>query len=199
MEIGELQATWTQMSEELDKQKRLTNKIVMEMTQQKYKNKFQALAFYETIGAVICFAVALFLIFNFNKLDTWYLLLCGIITLAFILTLPVLTLRGISKIKNLNIAENSYKETVLSYSKAKKRLLTIQQFGIYASFGLMFTTIPVASKILSDKDFFLMEKDVWLYGFISIVLVFLFFFARWGYGCYKRITNSAEDTLRELE
>lgn len=199
MEMEELQATWTQMSEELDKQKRLTDKIILEMTQQKYKNKFQGITFYETIGAVICFTIAIYLIFNFHKLDTWYLMLCGIITFVFILVLPILTLRFLKKIKGLDISESNYKETILLYTKAKNRLLLIQQFGVYASFLILFTTLPVASKLLSNKDFFLMEKGWGLYAFIGLVLVFLFFFARWGYGCYKRITNSAEDILRELE
>ncbi len=199
MEIEELQATWTQMSEELEKQKKLTDKIIMEMTQQKYSSKFQKITTYETIGAVICFAVAVYLTINFYKLDTWYLLICGIITLAIILILPIVTLRSLGRIKHLNIKENSYKKTILGYSKAKKKLLLLQQFSMYASFALMFTTLPVAAKILSNKDFFLMEKDLWLYGFIGIMLVFLFFFARWGFGCYKSITKSAENILKELE
>jgi hypothetical protein len=199
MEIEELQATWTQMSKELEKQKKLTDRIIMEMTQQKYVNKFQKIATYETIGAIICFITAIYLIYNFNKLDTWYLLLCGIVTLTCITVLPILSLRLIGGIKGINITESNYKDTLLRYNKAKKKLLLFQQFTVYASFALMFTTLPVASKILSNKDFFLMEKDVWLYGFIGIVMVFLFFFARWGYGCYRSITNSAENLLKELD
>ena len=199
MEMEELQATWPQMSEELDKQKRLTDKIILEMTQQKYKNKFHGITFYETIGAIICFAIALYLIFNFHRLDTWFLMLCGSITLVFILILPILTLRFLKKIKDVDISESNYKETLFQYTKAKNRLLFIQQFAFYASFAVMFTTLPVASKLLSNKDFFLMEKGLGLYAFIGVVLVFLFFFARWGYGCYKGVTSSAEDILRELE
>ncbi len=199
MEIEELQATWTAMSQELDKQKRLTDKIILEMTQQKYKSKFHGITLYETMGSVICFATALFLVFNFYKLDTWYLMLCGIITLAFLVMLPILTLSTLGKLKNLEISEYNYKETLQKYTKVKNRLLLIQQFGVYASFLLLFTTLPVASKVLSDKDFFLMEKDVWLYVFIGVVVVFLVFFARWGYGCYKNITDSAEDILKEME
>jgi hypothetical protein len=61
----------------------------------------------------------------------------------------------------------------------------------------MLTILPVASKIGNGKDLFV-ETAAW-YIYVPVMGVFLFFFARWGYGCYKRITKSAENLLRELE
>ena len=89
MELEELQSAWTKMSDELDQQKKLTNKIILDMTKQKYQNKFTTITKYESLGALVCFAIALFVIFNFNKLDTWYLQACGAFTLLFLIVLPV--------------------------------------------------------------------------------------------------------------
>ncbi|MBT8264025.1 MAG: hypothetical protein KJN75_01680, partial [Muriicola sp.] len=171
--------------------------IIMKMTQEKYVNKFGKIAVYETIGAVICFAAALYVLFNFGKLEVWYLQLCGIFTLLFLIILPILTLRSLRRIKGINVVENSFVDTIVQFTKAKNQLLLLQRVGIYLSFLLMFTTLPVASKLLKNKDLFL-ETDIW-YVYLPIMGIFLFFFTRWGYGCYKNITSSAESILSELE
>ena len=61
MEIEELQSVWSEMSAQLEKQKKLTNELIMEMTQNRYSTKFDKLTFYETIGAVISFVMAIYL------------------------------------------------------------------------------------------------------------------------------------------
>ena len=101
MDIEEIKAVWSEMSDQLEKQKKLTNEIILNMTQERYSNKFQKVTIIESFGAFICFIAALYLLLNFGKLDTWYLIMCGIITLGFMLILPVLVLRSLSKIKNL--------------------------------------------------------------------------------------------------
>ncbi len=197
MELQELQTLWSQVSQQLEDQKKLTNEMIKKMTQERYSNKFSKIAIYETIGAVICFVAAFYVLFNFGKLEIWYLQLCGLITLIFLIILPVLTLKSLRNIKHINIAESSFKDTIVQFMKAKNQLLLLQRVGIYLSFLLMFTTLPVASKLLKNKDLFL-ETGVW-YVYLPIMGIFLFFFTRWGYGCYKSITRSAENILSELE
>ena len=199
MEIEEIQATWSKLSSELEKQRKLTNKIIMEMTQQRYSNKFKTISTIETIGAVICLFTCIYILVNIDKLDTWYLLACGIFTVAFLLAMPVMVLRFLHKIKNIDILKNSYRDTVVTYARAKKNLLMIQQLGIYASFVLMFSTAAVFSKIWSNVDFFMIERAGWLYGSIIIATIVVIFFARWGYRCYVNITSSAEGILKELD
>ena len=197
MELKELETLWSEMSQELETQKKLTNELIMNMTQAKYSNKFQKISTYETIGGVICILAAIFVLSKFSLLDTWYLQLCGLFTVIFLIVLPVLTLNSLRRIQRLNIADKNIKETLVSFSKAKKQLLFLQRLGIYLSFILMFAILPVAGKIMNGKDLFV-ESSL-LYIYLPIMAIFIFFFARWGYGCYKSITNSAENILKELE
>ncbi len=44
MEIKDLESLWSEMDQELKNQKKLTNSLIMEMTQQKYANKFQKIS-----------------------------------------------------------------------------------------------------------------------------------------------------------
>ena len=197
MEIEELQTVWSEMSDQLEKQKKLTNELIMQMTQDRYRTKFDKITFYETIGAIVCFVMAIYLLVNIDKLDTWYLLSCGIFTITLLIILPVITLGLLGKIKRINILKNSFKETIVGYEKAKNQLLLTQRVGIYLSFILVFTCLPVFSKIMKNKDLFL-QTEAWLI-YLPIMAVFLFFFTRWGYKCYKNITNSAENILKQLE
>ena len=197
MELKELETLWSEMSQELETQKKLTNELIMNMTQTKYSNKFQKISTYETIGGVICILAAIFVLTKFSLLDTWYLQLCGLFTVIFLILLPVLTLNSLRRIQKLNIADRNIKDTLISFTKAKNQLLFLQRLGLYLSFILMFTILPVAGKIMNGKDLFV-ESNI-LYIYLPIMAIFIFFFARWGYGCYKSITNSAENILKELE
>ncbi len=197
MELKELETLWSEMNQELNSQKKLTNELIMNMTQERYSNKFQKISTYETIGGAICILAGIFILTKFSLLDTWYLQVCGLFTVLLLFLLPVLTLNSLRRIQKINIVDKNFKETLVSFSKAKKQLLLLQRLGIYLSFVLMFTILPVASKIMKGRDLFV-NSNLW-YIYLPIMAVFLFFFARWGYGCYKNITNSAEDLLKELE
>lgn len=171
----------------------------MQMTQEKYTNKFKTLANYETIGAFVCFAILIFLILNIHKLDTWYLLGCGIVTMVFMFVFPVLTLRYLRKIKQFEIVNKNYKEVLVGFHKAKANLLNLQKVGVFASFIVIFTSAAVFAKIFDDKDFFMVERGVKEYLFLAFTLVLVFFFSRWGFRVYQKVANAAEAVLKELE
>ena len=199
MEIEELQSAWVQMSQELDHQKKLTNEIILDMTKQKYQNKFNILTKYETVGAFVCFIVAFFVLLNFGKLDTWYLKICGILTLSFLIVLPVLVLSTLKKIKNIDITKGSYKENLKVYLQTKNRLLKLQQVGMAIGFvGLLFI-VPVTSKIISNKNVLLTNLKVEQYVIFATTLVALVFFCKWAYKGYLKITQSAQDLIKDLE
>lgn len=198
MELEEMQATWSQLSDQLEHQKKLTNKLIMEMTRERYKNKIGTLSMYEGIGAIICFAAAFLLLFQFQKLDTWYLLVSGVFTAAYLVVLPVIVLRSINAMKRIDMINNTYKETLIDYVKKQKRFLLTQRIGIYLNFILLAVSLPVLVKVFKDKDVFMTNTDL-LYWYIPVMTIFLVLFSRWGYGKYKNVTASASNILKDLE
>ncbi|WP_405396938.1 hypothetical protein [Maribacter sp. Asnod2-G09] len=199
MKLEELQSAWTQMSDELNHQKKLTNQIILDMTKQKYQNKFSTITKYETLGAVVCFAIALFVLLNFGKLDTWYLQVCGVLTLSFLIVLPTMVLTTLKRIKNIDILNGSYKENLKFYLKTKNRLLRLQQIGIAVGFiGLLFI-VPVTSKIISNKNVFLTNLKTEQYVVFAVTLIVMVFFCRWAYKGYLKVTQSAQELIQELE
>ena len=192
-----MQVQWGRMSNRLENQKTLNKELIMEMTQQRYSDRFSKLMNYEILGALICFSAALGIIIYFAKLDTWHLQLAGVFTIAYLTVLPALVLGAIQKIRRLNIARKSYKETLISFSKAKQQLLLVQRSGIILNFLFLLVCLPVAGKILSNKDILLFSNE-WLW-FVPVMGLFLFFFSRWGYSCYKSVTASAERIIKEID
>lgn len=190
---------WGELSQKIEKQERLTDKLILDMTQERYSNRFDKILTYESIGAFICFIAALYILFNFGKLDTWYFKVSGIFTLTFLISLPLLVLRSLIKIKSLDISKTDLKETIVGFERAKSELLMLQRFGIYLSFVLALLVLPLSLKLFKNKDFFTSSHDASLWIVIGLFFIFLLFFARWGYRCYQRITSSAENLLKDLE
>jgi len=199
MELEEMKTLWETMSRKVESQELLTDKLIMEMTQQKYKNKFSTLSMYETTGAIICIITAGVIVFNLDKMTAWYNMVCSIIAIVLLVGMPIISLHAIYGLRRIDIAKNSFKTALGSFMKKKRRLLLIQQLAVPFSCSILFFTLPVFSMIMNDKDFFQQQHSPWFWIFIAGVVVGVFFFARWGYGCYKRVTASAEDLLRELE
>ena len=197
MNVEDIQAVWSEMSKELEKQKKLTHEIIMQMTQQRYRNQLQKIANYEGLGAVLCFIIGIGMLANLNKLDTWYELICGIFTVLFLLVYPFLSLGTIRAMKRINIYEGKYADTLKAFLKARNNFLLVQRIGIGLGFLLMITILPVATRIIKGKDIF-QETGAWVW-YLPIMIVFMIAFSRWGYGHYKRITKSAGNILSELE
>jgi len=197
MELDEMKTMWTEMSEKIDKQKHLTDKLIINMTQLQYKNKLQKISIPELIGTVICFAFAAMIIVNFDKYDSVYLKTCGIISTMILIVLPVLSLRAIFALSNLNIVTGNPREVLTSYAKGKHRLLFVQKLSFILTLVLLITTLPVMLMIMGGKTTHV-KPEVWLW-FIPIGLTITILFARWVYGYYLKTVNKIEDLLKELE
>ncbi|MDC8003376.1 AbgT family transporter [Aureisphaera galaxeae] len=199
MELEEMKTLWENMSERMEKLEVLNKQNIMEMTELKYRNKFNKLRLYETSGAVVCYIIGLGILLNLDKLDTWYLMACGVFCMLFLFVMPIFTLGSINRLTKLNLSSFSYKEILVRFEKAKRRTLVIQRISIASGVLLMFATIPVADKLLNGNDFFQNEIKAPIWYAIVFALIFLALVSRWGYGWYMKITQSAENVLKDLE
>lgn len=197
MELEEMKGLWENMSEELDRQKLLTDKMVLEMTRQKYRDKLGQISLPETVGTIICFAMAAYALFNFEKLDTWYLALCGFISIAFCLVLPILSLRSIARMKKIDFGKYSYRESLIQYAKEKDRFIKVQKAGYYLGFVFSLAVLPVAGKLMRGKDLFL-DAKLWIW-YIPLALIFHFLFSKWVWKHYSSIAKGAQNLLKELK
>ncbi|GAB2812092.1 hypothetical protein [Ferruginibacter profundus] len=198
MELEQMQTLWNELSAKADKQKALTDQLIITMTKERYKNRFQTIQHYETMASFVAAIMAIAVLLNLGKLNTWYLMACGIFTAAHLLILPPLVLSSLNRIKNISISNKNYKETLLAFAKAKQWLLFVQRLAIFLNFILMLTVLPVAIKLIDNKDIFEMNNPMWFWIIPAIVLIFVVT-SVWGYHWYRRNARSAALLLGELE
>ncbi len=197
MELEEMRNEWQEMSKELEKQQLLTDKLIIDMTQEKYNNKLKSISIPETIGAVICVLGAIYISINFNKLDTWYLVVCGVFAVVYLILLPLKSIGSIRKMQQVTIADKTIEQTLMDFVKSKKQFWLIQRLGFYLNFVFIVAILPVFGKLLSNKDLFL-EIKLW-YFYIPFMVVFLLVISKFGLKHYKKTTDSAENLLKDLE
>ena len=198
MELEELQAQWNEMSKRVDKLEVLNKKQIMEITNQKYKNRFKIFWLYEFTGALICITMALIILFNLAMMDSFLLKVTAILLALSLIVMPVFTLKSLHTVKSLKWSAESYKTVLLKFQKSKKRLLNLQRLAIPYSVFVFFTSMVVTSKLLGNDDFG-DEFGVGMYVFIAVMLLSVILFAIWGNRKYKRSMQAAERMISEVE
>lgn len=197
MELHEMQAAWQQMSQKLEQQQQLTDKLIMEMTTQKYRRKYEKLGTFEFVGGIICYAFAGYLILNFGKLDIWYLRLCGVLAIAILTVLPILSIKAIKDLQNLPIDGRSQRDLLEEFAQRKRMFLLFQQLNVGMSAVLMVVVLPIFSKLFRDIDVFTERTTMFWYVPVGVFALALMF--RWVFKCYRSINASAASTLEELD
>jgi hypothetical protein len=197
MEVEEMKSLWEDMSQKADRQKLLTDKLIIDMTKERYANKMRSISISESVAALICFAVIIYLIKNFGLLDIWYLQLAGIITIASCLILPMLSLKSIQRMKTIDVSKDTFKESLSTYAKGETQFMRIQKISFYMSFLVLITCVISFGKIAKGIDVFTMtEKLNWL---VPSGIGVLYIFTQFVLKKYKRATTSAQNILKELE
>ena len=196
MELEEMKALWGELSVEIEKQKRLTDSLVIRMIRVDFRNKISKIWIPEIIGSLGCLAWVLFILIDFQRLNTWYLMVCGIVSALILLILPVLSVRALWKIRSLNVAANNYKQLLSEYSKRKIQFLSVQKLSFYLGAVLMVTIFPVAGLLIARKNLFL-EIRVWYW--YAVAFPFFYAFCRWVFRYYTRTAAAAGNILKELE
>ncbi|MBV1924912.1 MAG: hypothetical protein KUG49_00180 [Dokdonia sp.] len=197
MELEEMQAAWSQMSDQLETQKKLTDDIIMQMTQEKFSKQWNNIGAAEKVGTVISYAAGIALLYHFSKLDTLLLQICGVLCLVILIVAPILSLRSIHGLQNISLSE-PYSIMMARYAKAKKRFVNFQKMNMIGSFFFMLLTIPVSGKLFNNENLFETLDHKLL---IALPFCFLFFFLliRYITKCYRGILKRSEDILREID
>ncbi|CAN5748579.1 hypothetical protein BH11BAC4_BH11BAC4_01920 [soil metagenome] len=196
MELEEIKIQWAEMSSVIEKQKKLTDSLIIKMTKSGYRNKINTILIPEIAGALACFTAFIFILLNFQQLNKWYLVVCGIIAGIILFILPVLSLKVLFKMRSLNIRDNNYMQSVMEYSKEKLNFVFIQKINFYMAAVLLLVALPVMGQLIGGKDLF---KESRLWYFYAISFPFFYLFSKWVLKRYKRSAKEAENILLELK
>jgi hypothetical protein len=196
MELQEIKTLWEELSIEIEKQKKATDSLLIKVTRSDYRNKTNKILIPEAIGGSFSALIGLFILIHFQELNTWYLVLCGVIAIAVMFLMPFLSIRAALNIRSVHIADNNFKESLLEYSKAKLHFAWVQKVSFYLGAMLVVVILPVLGKLIGGKDLFGEDK---LWFWYAIGFPFFYMFYRWVSRCYIKATDDAKNILKELE
>jgi len=196
MELEEMKSIWTKMSEDLESQKKLTDKMVLNMLRTNYRRKINNIWIPEILGSIICVVAGLYIWLHIERLDNWYLLGCGIISCCIFFFLPVLSIKSILRLRAVDISAINYKESLQLYAQRKKEFVSLQKLGFILGALLLVMILPVTGKLFSGKDLF---KENWFWIWYPVGFMFFYYFSRFVFRYYMKSAAGAEAILKEIE
>ena len=129
MELDEMKALWSDLSDQVEEKHQLTRQQILDMMEQNYRRQVNAILIPELIGSVICFGFSGYILFNIQRLDEPLSLITGILSAIIMIILPVLSLRKLSHwVGRINITENTYQQTLNDFNRLKRIFAKIKSF-----------------------------------------------------------------------
>jgi hypothetical protein len=197
MELEELKADWAKVSDQLDRQLLVNTKLIYKMTQQQYRSQFNRIAYPELLGSLVCLFIAGWLLWNFDRLDTMVLRICGGISALLLITLPLVSLQSLKGLGRIGIGVASYTETLREFAGHRRRFTRLQRLNKALTTPFVVVIIPTMVRLLADKDI-TRQSSFWLIV-IPVCVVIQFLFARWAFRHYDRSMKQAEVLLADLD
>ena len=197
MELDELKSSWEILSKKMEKQQQLNKKFIEQMTTQNYKKQLTNIARPEFIASIICFIMAIILIWNFNTFNTLLLQIFGGFSVVFLIVIPILSLQSIRGLQTINMNLPTYKSTLKEFAVQKTRFIKFQKLNVFLSYLFMIALAPVSVKLLDGKDIS-QNITLWLTMLPASVIV-LFFVSKWVLRHYNNTLKKAEELLAEIE
>ncbi len=195
MELDEMKAIWSELSDQVEEKHHLTRQQILDMMEQKYKRQVNAILIPELIGSVICFAFSGYIFFNIQKLDDPLSLTTGILSAILMIILPVLSLWKIGNwVSRINITENTYQQTLKEFNRLKRLFSRMHRYAYVLGLSAMLLIIPPLAKIMNGESI-LEDAGVWYrlpFGVVFIVL-FVFFTMRFYGARIEKIDRTLQD------
>ena len=70
MELDEMKSLWGDMSKKMEKQALLNEKLILQITKEKFSDKMGSIFLSELTATIFCYIFLIFILMGFHKLDT---------------------------------------------------------------------------------------------------------------------------------
>lgn len=197
MELEKMKAVWAEMSEQLDKQEKMTNEIIIKMAHEKSTSRLNRIMWMESIGMVLAVFFLLYLLFNFQKLNNWLNITGGIGSALILLLSIVMGGLIVQKANRIDVINNSYTQALDHFMQLKKMLRFYKKISIVINVIFPFFLLPVVFTLVLDKD---LLTDFSAFG-RSLLICFLlapivlYLIIKW----YAKNVSQVKDAFEDLE
>ncbi len=197
MELEEMKNLWDNMNQKALRQPGFVQHNISNMTQLKYNEKANLFKVGEIMGLLVAYTLAGIILYKFNILDTWYLSICGVILVMYLLVMPLYTITGIKRMKKINLAKSSYKEVMEHFYSVKNRLRQAEKISLMASPFLFIASMVVLTKMVLDIDFFTLPFQLPILLLIVLSFIGAILFNIWAFKKRGKQLQSVKQLLEE--
>ncbi|WP_026897031.1 hypothetical protein [Daejeonella oryzae] len=195
MELEQMKSGWAELTNRVEKQELLSNQMIERISKQKYHSKLNKIGFSEYTGTIVCYIAAAYISVNLLKIDQTLMQVFGLVSIALLLILPIISLQSLRAVKGINISSKTYLETIKSFAAQKIRFQKLQKLNVALGMLLMLIIIPVFSAIQGKN--LSQIPNFWTIIFPVSVLFFLGF-AFWVLKYYNKVLSEAEQMLSDI-
>ncbi|MCS4434748.1 hypothetical protein [Aquiflexum gelatinilyticum] len=195
MELEEMKLAWNDLSKKVEKQEILNQQIIEKMTKDQYQSNIKKIALPEYIGTIICYLGAAYLSVNVPKLDEPLIQFFGVISIALLLILPIISLQSVRAMRKINLSSHSYLEALQVFGKQKIRFQKLQKLNVSLGMFLMVIGVPVLMAIQDKSIEF--SSLFWMLYF-PLGIMFFLGFSYWVLKYYNRKLKATEKLLTEV-
>ncbi|OBX25384.1 hypothetical protein LX77_01718 [Gelidibacter algens] len=195
MELEEMKNTWGKLSKRVEKQEILTTQLIEKITQQNYNSKMNKIHYSEYVGTIICYVGASYILMNFSKIDEVLIQVLAGLSVLLLFTLPVISLKSVRSIRNIDITSNTYLENINLFVRQKIKFQKLQKLNVALGLFFMLIVLPVLAAIQGKS----LDQipDFWTLIFPIFVSFFLVF-AWWVLKSYNKVLSATEKMLTDI-
>ena len=191
-----MKGVWSDLTEQLETQKQLTQDLIVKMTQEKSSSRLGRIIKAESIGIVVSIGMVLYLGWNFNQLEHWTGI-GGAIGMFGILALGIVfATRIIRKARTIDLMNNTYSEVIRRFDEFRALLRVYKKYAVWTSVLSVVFVIPVTAELFMEKNITEMEG---LYEALiaSLILVPLVLFLITKF--YSRNVSAVKKALNDID
>jgi hypothetical protein len=196
MELDDFKNTWEDISNQVEKQQNLNLKIFDKMKKMKFRSSLKKIILPEILGSVVCILCAVFIGFNFYKLNTVAYQIVGVVSILLLVILPAISVMSIHPLYQSVDLNKSYADTLKEFAVQKIKFCKLQKLNLTLSHLLLVTIILLSTKLFGRND---IADSPYFYIFsFSFGYIILLFFSKWVFKSYNKTIRKTEDLLNEL-
>lgn len=195
MEFEEMKLAWNDLSKKVEKQEILNQQMIEKMTKDQFQTNLKKIALPEYIGTIICYIGAAYLSVNVPKLDEPLIQVFGVISIALLLVLPIISLQSIRAMRKVNLAVHTYIEALQVFGKQKLRFQKLQKLNVSLGLFLMLIGVPV---LLAIQGIYLNPTPLFWMLYFPLGVMFFLGFSYWVLKYYNRKLKATERMLAEV-
>ncbi len=196
MELDDFKNTWDDLSNKVKVNQNFNLKQFEKMNKTKFQSSLNKILLPEIIGTIVCLGFALYIGYNFAKLETITYQIVGIVTILLLVMLSVISLMSVLPLYKGADINKSYSETLKDFAAKKMSFYKLQKLNLLLSYLLLVTVILLSTRLFGRNE--ITDSKYFFVFTFSFGFSFFLIFSKWVTKNYKKNIRKTEDLLKEL-